>query len=149
MLEVQFISSMEKCFLDQTPKDFAALKKLRMYKNERASVQFIVYNGEEAEHASRFYLPCWEGGLSPFIKGRMVENVPNYMAAYATPKLIEWGIPPREAFYLASGAPAEYAGLTTKGKLLVGCDADMILVDDAIVLQQTIVAGVTEYVRGH
>lgn len=88
MLEVKFISSMEKCFLDQTPDEFAEVKKLRMYKNERASVQFLAYNGEEANLASWFYLPRWEGGLSPYIKGRMVENVPNYMAAYATPKLV-------------------------------------------------------------
>lgn len=73
----------------------------------------------------------------------------SHSAFYGVQKLIEWGIPVQEAFYLASGAPAEYAGLTTKGKLLVGCDADIILVDDTMTLQQTIIEGVTEYVRGN
>ena len=35
---------MEECFIDQTPSEFAEVKKTRMYKNEKASFQVLLYN---------------------------------------------------------------------------------------------------------
>lgn len=55
-------------------------------------------------------------------------------------KAIEFGIPREEAFYLASGAPAEYMGLK-KGKLVAGYDADFIVVDKENNLKQTVIGG--------
>ena len=62
MLETKIISAMEKCFLDQTPADFPVLERIRMYKNERATVQFAVYDPDEPRSAPvswirRFYVP--------------------------------------------------------------------------------------------
>lgn len=48
MLQTKFISSLEKCFIDQKPEQFRELKKIRMYKNEKAAVQFLAYIPDEA-----------------------------------------------------------------------------------------------------
>ena len=39
MIETKIVSSMEKCFWDQTLSDFAALTSLRIFHNERGSLQ--------------------------------------------------------------------------------------------------------------
>ena len=48
MLQTNFISSLEKCFIDQKPENFRPLRRLRMYKNEKAAVQFLAYITDEA-----------------------------------------------------------------------------------------------------
>lgn len=65
---------------------------------------------------------------------------------YGVKKLISWGVPERDAFYMASGAPAEYAGLSTKGRIAPGFDADIILLDNALNLKFTIIGGENDYV---
>ena len=47
MATMKLVSCLEKCFLDQTPDDFAAIDRLRMYRNEQASLQVLVYDGAE------------------------------------------------------------------------------------------------------
>lgn len=77
MLETRVISSMEKCFLDQKPQDFNEVKRLRMYKNEKGSVQFLAYNDTRVRIADLLKIEI-EGDLSKYATIRTVENVPNY-----------------------------------------------------------------------
>lgn len=73
----------------------------------------------------------------------------SHSALYGVKKLVEWGIPEKDAFYAASTAPAEYANLHTKGSLLSGFDADIILLDDELNLKYTIIGGETDYASGN
>lgn len=72
----------------------------------------------------------------------------SHSALYGVRKLVEWGIPEKDAFYAASAAPAEYAGLHTKGFLASGFDADIILLDDELNLKYTVIGGKTDYAFG-
>lgn len=65
---------------------------------------------------------------------------------YGVKKLIEWGLSEKDAFYAASTAPAEYMGLFSKGKIEVGYDADIILLDESLNLKFTVIGGVNDYV---
>ena len=89
MLITKFVSAMEKCFLDQRPEEFAEVKKLRMYKNERASIQLVTYDGDEAETAIRFARAELSGELSKFVTMHTVESVINYLPAFGTAGVIE------------------------------------------------------------
>lgn len=73
----------------------------------------------------------------------------SHSALYGVKKLIEWGIPEKDAFYMASASPAEYMGLHNKGRLQAGFDADIILLDDELELKFTLIGGETEYVCGN
>lgn len=73
----------------------------------------------------------------------------SHSVLYGVKKLIEWGIPERDAFYMASGAPAEYTGLRTKGRIAPGFDADIILLDAKLNLRITIIGGADDYVCGN
>lgn len=89
MLKAKIVSSLEKCFIDQTPDDFREIKRLSIYKNVLASVQILVY--DDAEYSGSDW-PCrWLSVkvTEPFVNSirlRSVESVPNYMPAYETPK---------------------------------------------------------------
>ncbi len=89
MITAKIVSPLEKCFLDQTPNSFKALKGFSMYKNEQASVQILVY--DDAEYFGSDW-PCrWlnvevDEPFNECIHLRSVESVPNYMPAYETPK---------------------------------------------------------------
>lgn len=80
MLTTKIVSAMEKCFLDQTPNDFEAITKLRMYKNEKASIQFMAYNDTDIRIADLLKITV-EGELSKFATLRTVENIANYNSA--------------------------------------------------------------------
>ncbi|MBO7208475.1 MAG: DUF4091 domain-containing protein [Clostridia bacterium] len=77
MLTTKLVSAMEKCFLDQIPADFDAVTKLRMYKNEKASVQFMAYDDTKVRTAT-FLKISIEGEMAKFATLRTVENIPNY-----------------------------------------------------------------------
>lgn len=49
--------------------------------------------------------------------------------------------PVAEVLQMASHTPAELMGLSNKGKLAPGCDADVIILDDKLQVTQTIVRG--------
>ena len=70
----------------------------------------------------------------------------SHSALYGVQKLVSWGIPEKDAFYAATKAPATYAGLSTKGELKEGFDADIILLDEELNLKETIIGGITDYV---
>ncbi len=87
MFETKIVSSMEKCFIHQTPADFAEVTRLRMYKNEKAAVQFLVYDDADSWNAVRVFRFEVEGALSPYATVRAVESIPNYLPTPVTPKL--------------------------------------------------------------
>ena len=80
MLETKIVSAMEKCFIDQKPSEFAEVKRLRMYRNERGAIQFIAYNDTQVR-ITTFLQITIEGELAQFATMRTVENVPNYCSA--------------------------------------------------------------------
>lgn len=51
------------------------------------------------------------------------------------------GIAPAAAIAMASTAPAESLGLALKGRVAVGCDADLVLLDPDLAVTATVVAG--------
>ena len=55
-------------------------------------------------------------------------------------KAIEFGIPEKDAFKMASQTPCELLGIN-KGRLLVGCDADFIALDDDYNVVNTVIGG--------
>ncbi len=85
MATMKLVSCLEKCFLDQTPDDFAAIDRLRMYRNEQASLQVLVYDGAEVGEACSWFTVEVDGELANCVTVRMVESVPNYLPAYSTP----------------------------------------------------------------
>lgn len=89
MITTKILSPLEKCFLDQTPDDFPALTNLRMFRNERASIQFAAYDPDEAEHAVHLLTVAVRGELAPYAILHTVEQIANYCPAWGTPKAIE------------------------------------------------------------
>ncbi len=89
MLETKLISSLEKCFIDQTPDDFAPLSSLRMFKNERASVQFAAYDSEESDDCCHLYHVVVRGDMAKYVSLHTVESIPNYAPAFGTSKVIK------------------------------------------------------------
>ena len=87
MFETKIVSSMEKCFIHQTPEEFTEIKHLRMYKNEKAAIQLLVYDGAESMNAVRMFRFVVEGELSDYATVRAVENIPNYIPTPVTPKI--------------------------------------------------------------
>lgn len=86
MISMKLVSCLEKCFLDDTPDKFAAIDRLRMYRNEQASLQVLPYDGDEADMAVKWFTVEVDGALADCVTVRMVESVPNYLPVYSTPK---------------------------------------------------------------
>jgi len=62
---------------------------------------------------------------------------------------VAWGrATPGEALRMASTTPADVLGLDRVGQLSVGRDADLVLLDDALQVEATIIAGQVVYQRG-
>ena len=86
MLETKIISAMEKCFLDQTPADFPVLERIRMYKNERATVQFAVYDPDESDNCCHLVEVKVYGTLAKYATMHTIENIVNYAPSFTTPR---------------------------------------------------------------
>lgn len=56
-------------------------------------------------------------------------------------KAIEFGIPIKDAFKMASETPAQIIGTENKGKIQVGCDADFIALTNDFNIKMTVVNG--------
>lgn len=52
-----------------------------------------------------------------------------------------------DALTMASRTPADLLGLTNKGRIAPGCDADLVVLDESLHVQQTLVAGEVIYER--
>lgn len=53
----------------------------------------------------------------------------------------EAGVPLEDAVYMITAVPARLYGLTAKGKLCVGCDADVVIFDEDIRMQRIFIGG--------
>lgn len=66
----------------------------------------------------------------------------------AVRNVVAWtGATAAEALYMATAVPARLLGLQHKGQLRVGADADLVLLDNDLHVQRTIVGGQTRYLR--
>jgi N-acetylglucosamine-6-phosphate deacetylase len=55
---------------------------------------------------------------------------------------VQAGLKLETAIQLASSHPAQYLGLSKKGRLEQGCDADIVVLDDRLVVQKVFVVGI-------
>lgn len=81
MTETRLVSSLEKCFPDQTVADFPALTRLSVLKNERFSVQLLARAyGDDAPH--RIFLTPGVTGAPCSFSVRTVECLPSLLPCY-------------------------------------------------------------------
>jgi N-acetylglucosamine-6-phosphate deacetylase len=52
-----------------------------------------------------------------------------------------------EALTMATATPAHVLGLDRKGRIAPGCDADLVILDESVQVERTIVAGKSVYER--
>lgn len=99
--------------------------------------------GNEGEHSS-------VGGVACVIKNgvAVLPDESAFAGSIATAdRLVRFcvqqvGIPLEEAVRMASANPARVMGLKNKGRLAVGCDADLVFFDDEIQVKKVIAMGV-------
>lgn len=86
------------------------------------------------------------GGLDVFVKDKTIRLSDGTIAgSYATlwdcvKKAAEFGIPFNDAVRMATATPAECLGVN-KGKIAVGYDADMLIISDALEIDEVIIGG--------
>ncbi len=79
MVQTKIVSSLEKCFLDDSIDDYLPLRKISMLKNERLSVQFL-YTSDTLHTAQVDLLALKiEHSDELHVSARAVENVPVVM----------------------------------------------------------------------
>ena len=87
------------------------------------------------------------GGLDITVKGGVARTKDGNLAGSTATLLhcvkcaIKFGIPEERAFMMATANPARLMGLDKKGKIEVGCDADLIILDKDLNLIKTVVRG--------
>ena len=81
MILSKIVSSVEKCFADDSIERFKALTAIDMLKNERLSVQLLHTAQEPAETRTLCKLTL-SGALAPYATARTVEQVPVLMPTY-------------------------------------------------------------------
>ena len=88
MFESKIISSLDKCFIDQTPADFQEINKIYLYKNTGGAFQVALYNDEAGDTYifNHWYTFEFTGDFAPFTKYFSVESVPNYIPVCVTPE---------------------------------------------------------------
>jgi N-acetylglucosamine-6-phosphate deacetylase len=59
------------------------------------------------------------------------------------------GCTPAEALTMASRTPADLLGLSSKGRIAAGADADLVLLDSDLHVQQTLIGGRIAWSRSH
>ncbi len=87
VLEMNILSSLEKCFLDESPMDKPEKKQFFMFRNERLSFQIVYRFIDPPENLASQIMraPVKLGGsLSKYARLRLVANVPNQYPMYAT-----------------------------------------------------------------
>ena len=87
------------------------------------------------------------GGLNIIVKDGVARTGEGNLAGstatllYCVKRAIEFGIPEERAFMMATANPARLMGLDKKGKVEVGCDADLIILNDDLDLIKVLVMG--------
>lgn len=77
MLQVKFVSSLEKVFFDQSINDFETIEKISALGGERLSLQLIyAFPYEERHRTPLFHTPVFSGELAEFVTARNVKHLP-------------------------------------------------------------------------
>ncbi len=82
MFRAKLISSLEKCFIDETVLLKPALTSASMLKNERYSFQLCYDNGGELVRGARDYSIKIESPLEKYISVYNVRQIPSYMPCF-------------------------------------------------------------------
>ena len=83
MVFSKIVSSLEKCFIDESIEKFEVLKKASMLKNERFSFQIIYTSDENEIQLMKFCkIKIDAGALTPYVTVRTVEHVPATLPVY-------------------------------------------------------------------
>ena len=86
MILTKIVSSLEKCFLDESIDKFEELKSISALKNERLFVQLLYTDDIEHDDSERdFTTPLsvsFSGALAPFATMRTVGHVPVTLAIF-------------------------------------------------------------------
>ncbi|MBQ9080430.1 MAG: DUF4091 domain-containing protein [Clostridia bacterium] len=86
MLETRIISSLEKCFSESSPADFAPLERISVLRGERLSFQYAYREtAPDAPHRT-WCTPVLLGDLAEFASVRIVEFTPSLMPVYPPPR---------------------------------------------------------------
>jgi N-acetylglucosamine-6-phosphate deacetylase len=86
-----------------------------------------------------------EGGTARLEDGTLAGSVVTMDAAIRN--MVRWaGVTPAEALWMASAVPARVLGAPL-GRILVGAEADLVLLDDDFTVRATIIAGQIVYER--
>ncbi|MBQ9785364.1 MAG: DUF4091 domain-containing protein [Clostridia bacterium] len=75
MILAKIVSSVEKCFLDDSIERFDALTEISMLENERLSLQ-LFHTAVDAAHLETLCKLTFDGALAPYATVRTVEQVP-------------------------------------------------------------------------
>lgn len=77
MLNIKFVSSLEKSFLDQDISEFKSLEKISALRGERLSLQILYSFSEDDRHSTvRLHTPIIEDPLSKYVTLRSVKHLP-------------------------------------------------------------------------
>ncbi len=82
MVRAKFISSLEKCFIDENVKSKPELTSASMLKNERYSFQICYDNGQEQIRGARDYVLKIDSPLEKYISVYNVRQIPSYMPCF-------------------------------------------------------------------
>ena len=84
MILSKIVSSLDKCFLDDTIQSFHTVSSISMLRNQHLSLQ-LAYTETDAAAAHRHLVKLRVvGELSPYVSVRRVENVPVTLPVYPT-----------------------------------------------------------------
>ncbi len=93
MLNVKFISSLDKVFYDQSINEFEALESISALRGERLSLQLIyAYDRDDIHRSPSFHKPVFSGELAKYVTVRNVKHLPvmKYDGDASGPKLADY-----------------------------------------------------------
>ena len=79
-MRIKLLSSLEKCFLDETVLDKPALREITMLKNERYSFQICFDTVDKIDCTNKTFQIEIESPLQAYISMYKVQNVPSVFA---------------------------------------------------------------------
>ena len=78
---IKLVSSLEKCFLDETIASKKERNRFLMYRNEKLSFQLLIHNDEDDHKSPSHFRLSVEGALAPYVQLREMVCVPNHYPA--------------------------------------------------------------------
>ncbi len=78
MITTKIISSSDKCFIDQTTDDFSEITSISMFRNERLSLQFAVYEDKTEGQNFCLYDVVIHGEMAKYAEMFVVDSIPVY-----------------------------------------------------------------------